>query len=328
MDTNPLPFHISQSNYLDYCRGSEDPDEWPCKNAEAFLPIPLGFTFSCGLNELIKLLLSFSGFSWTTAGFVGIVLHPPVNLRSANWLTNFCVFLKGIGLFSISIFNVADLLEMLEPVDNRFSEESPDSSIRRTTSSMEFRLLVDVDISVNLAASALRAFLSRGEWSRNFSFFFRVHWFCLAKHSPKVMPSSGSSANCVWGFRKCFVKYILIYVFKIIELTCNWSKEVVDEEAEADPEDNGGVVSCWVSGKSWTKSGWNLFLLVKMLELCVEAPAATSLGSLVVSFCHFSRFCWKMFRGWYSLVGRVLLVVVVSEEDDKRCITVVFVGSA
>lgn len=233
-----------------------------------------------------KLVRSFSFFSGCAVGVVAafnVVLHPPVNFKSANLLTNFWVLRIGIGLFSISIFS--DDVDFADPLDRRLPSPSLASSILNTTSSIEpFPLTFEDSDELVLALFSIFFPPCDAFKSWNFSFFFKVLWFCLAKWSPSVSASSSASSTCL-------------------------SKDVIDDDADVEPDDSGGVVlsCCDGGGKSITKSGCNR-LRVKIADCgwftftftCNnKAPSALVVLAL---FCHFSRFCWKILNGWYSLL--------------------------
>jgi hypothetical protein len=90
------------------------------------------------------------------------------------------------------------------------------------------------------------------------------------------------------------------------------SNDVIEDDAEVEPDDNGGVTLSWDEGggRSITKSGANR-LRVKIadwvLEFCTEIGACgwmalTTNGTSVLlvelaRFCHFSRFCWNIVNG-------------------------------
>lgn len=227
-----------------------------------------------------KLARSFSVFSGCVmSGCVGVVavftvvLQPPVSFKSANWLTNFWVLRFGIGLFSASIFS--DDADLFEPVDKRLPSTSWASSILNTTSSIESRLVAFED-SVELELALFCIFFPPWGASWNFSFFFKVLWFCFAKWSPSVSESSSASSTCL-------------------------SSDVMEDEADVEPDDSGGVVlSCWDGGgRSITRSGCKRFR-VRIADcgwLACNTKAPSALVELA-RFCHFSRFCWKMLNGW------------------------------
>lgn len=156
-------------------------------------------------------------------------------------------------------------MDFVEPVDSRFSSWA--SSILSTTSSTTF------DDSVELELELFSIFFVFKSW--NFSFFFSVLWFCFAKWSPSVSASSSISSPCL-------------------------SSDVIEDEAEVEPDDNGGVMlSEDGGGKSITKSGCSRFR-VKIADCGWLTWIKASPSALVVlaRFCHFSRFCWKILNGW------------------------------